>query len=855
MAATVEELYRNYGILADAKEDLSKVILDGVKGGPKEKRLAAQFIPKFFSSFPELADAAINAQLDLCEDEDVSIRRQAIKELPRFASGENLPRVADILTQLLQTDDSAEFNQVNTALISIFKIDAKGTLGGLFSQILQGEDIVRERAIKFLSTKLKTMPDDAMTKEVEDYIFIETKKVLEDVTGEEFVLLMRILSGLKTMQTVSGRQQLVELVVEQAFLEQALNPADADSVDRLLQCTRQALPLFSKNVHSTRFVTYFCEFVLPNLSLLTSPVAELDIQLEVLKLLAEMSPYCGDMDKLEVNLNMLFEKLLEFMPLPPEEENGENAANEEPKLQFSYVECLLFSFHQLGKKLPDFLIDKISAEKLKDFKIRLQYFARGLQVYIRQLRVALQGKTGDALKTEENKIKVVALKITNNINVLIKDLFHNPPSYKSTVTLSWKPVQKTEAAAAAAAIGQKRQSGEDIGATVTTKKLPTNLPRRDARQIYNPPSGKYSASIGNFSYGFPLYTCNFWSHRLETAVPVKIEPGLPALGRTELEASIVSRTEGEMNDSNHRTFPNGAARDVTGFVIHHAQPAVDMESFNVVGTLQPAERALFWVGALTTASLALWLLYKIITGFRIWVLGNGDLLSPKLGKWAVVTGATDGIGKSYAEELARRGFSMMLISRSQEKLDDVAKSLESTYNVETKTIAVDYGQNDIYPKIEKGLAGLEIGVLVNNVGISYPYPEFFLHIPDLENFITNMINVNITSVCQAFVDFFSRGLQAEYKCKGIIIQSVLPFFVATKMTKIRKPTLDKPTPERYVAAELTTVGLQDQTNGYFPHAVMGWVTTVLAPIKLVLYLGLRMNKAQRGGYLRRRKLR
>uniref|UniRef100_A0A672RVU5 3-ketoacyl-CoA reductase n=1 Tax=Sinocyclocheilus grahami TaxID=75366 RepID=A0A672RVU5_SINGR len=302
-----------------------------------------------------------------------------------------------------------------------------------------------------------------------------------------------------------------------------------------------------------------------------------------------------------------------------------------------------------------------------------------------------------------------------------------------------------------------------------------------------------------------------------------------------------------------------------------------MESFNVVETLQPAERALFWVGALITASLALWLLYKIITGFRIWVLGNGDLLSPKLGKW-----------------LARRGFSMMLISRSQEKLDDVAKSLESAYNVETKTIAVDYGQADIYPKIEKGLAGLEIGVLVNNVGISYSYPEFFLHIPDLENFITTMINVNITSVCQmtrlvlprmearakgvilnissasgmfpvpmltiysstkAFVDFFSRGLQAEYKCKGIIIQSVLPFFVATKMTKIRKPTLDKPTPERYVAAELTTVGLQDQTNGYFPHAVMGWVTTVVAPIKLVLCLGLRMNKAQRGGYLRRRKLR
>ncbi|TNN41796.1 Apoptosis inhibitor 5 [Liparis tanakae] len=500
MAVTIEDLYRSYGVLADAKDNLSQhkdayqVILDGVKGGPKEKRLAAQFIPKFFSSFPELADSAINAQLDLCEDEDVSIRRQAIKELPRFATGENILRVADILTQLLQTDDTAEFNQVNGSLIAIFKIDAKGTLGGLFSQILQGEDIVRERAIKFLSGKLKTLPEEVMTKEMEDYVFAETKKVLEDVTGEEFLLLMRIVSGLRVLQTVSGRQQLVELVVEQAFLEQALNPAELDTVDRLLQCTRQALPLFSKNVHSTRFITYFCENVLPNLSSLKHPVAELDIQLEMLKLVAEMSPFCGDMEKLEPNLNMLFTKLLEFMPLPPEEaEDGESAASEEPKLQFSYVECLLFSFHQLGKKLPDFLLEKVDAERLKDFKIRLQYFARGLQVYIRQLRVALQGKSGDALKTDENKIKVVALKITNNINVLIKDLFHNPPSFKSSVSLSWKPIQRSEA------VAPKRPSADEVGSGASTNKQVSPQPRRDARQIYNPPSGKFSATIGNFT--------------------------------------------------------------------------------------------------------------------------------------------------------------------------------------------------------------------------------------------------------------------------------------------------------------------------------------------------------------------
>lgn len=306
------------------------------------------------------------------------------------------------------------------------------------------------------------------------------------------------------------------------------------------------------------------------------------------------------------------------------------------------------------------------------------------------------------------------------------------------------------------------------------------------------------------------------------------------------------------------------------------------------------EEPLFGLGALVATVAALWLLYRLLSGFRIWVLGNGALLSPKLGRWAVVTGATDGIGKSYAEELARRGFSMMLISRSQDKLDDVARSLEERYQVETKTIAVDFGKMDIYPKVEAGLAGLEVGVLVNNVGVSYSYPEYYLHIPDLDNFITNMINVNMTSVCQmtrlvlprmverskgvilnissasgmypvplltvysatkAFVDFFSRGLQEEYRRQGIIIQSVLPFFVATKMTRIRKPTLDKPTPERYVAAELATVGLQSQTNGYFPHAVMGWVTTRLVPSSIVIFLGARMNRLQRTGYLHRRKLR
>ncbi|KAJ1182483.1 hypothetical protein NDU88_007673 [Pleurodeles waltl] len=299
-----------------------------------------------------------------------------------------------------------------------------------------------------------------------------------------------------------------------------------------------------------------------------------------------------------------------------------------------------------------------------------------------------------------------------------------------------------------------------------------------------------------------------------------------------------------------------------------------------------------WLGLLAVAWLGLRAAYSLLGALRVWGLGGGVQVGPGLGRWAVVTGATDGIGKAYAHELARRGMSIVLISRSQEKLDQVAGEIEEKFKVGIKTIAADFAESEgIYRRIKSGLDGLDIGVLVNNVGISYTYPEYFLDIPDLDNTLNNMINVNMTSVMQmtrlvlpgmlerskgvilnlssasalypvplltvysatkAFVDFFSRGLHAEYQTKGIIVQSVLPFYVATKMSKVRTPTWDKPAPETYVRSALNTVGLQSQTNGYWAHALLAWITTSV-PACFTIKAALHMNKKFKARHLKRAK--
>ncbi|KAK2898692.1 hypothetical protein Q8A67_010110 [Cirrhinus molitorella] len=234
-----------------------------------------------------------------------------------------------------------------------------------------------------------------------------------------------------------------------------------------------------------------------------------------------------------------------------------------------------------------------------------------------------------------------------------------------------------------------------------------------------------------------------------------------------------------------------------------------------------------------------------------------------VGKWAVVTGGSDGIGKAYAEELSKLGMSVIIISRNQEKLDRTARKIELTTGQDVKVIAADFTKNDIYGHINENIKGLDIGILVNNVGIlPSQIPCKLLETSDLEERIHDVINCNVKAMVKmcrivlpgmqqrgrgvilnvssgiakipcpiytlyaaskVFVERFSQGLQAEYKSKGIIIQTVAPFGVSTTMTGHQKPNMVTFTPEEFVRSSLKYLKAGDQTYGSVTHTILGGI--------------------------------
>lgn len=94
-------------------------------------------------------------------------------------------------------------------------------------------------------------------------------------------------------------------------------------------------------------------------------------------------------------------------------------------------------------------------------------------------------------------------------------------------------------------------------------------------------------------------------------------------------------------------------------------------------------------------------------------------LRERYGEWALITGASGGIGSEFARALAKDGISCVLTARREDRLQDLAKELEQNHGVSTRVLPIDLGAEDGPSRLAEACEDLEIGILVNNAGLGY----------------------------------------------------------------------------------------------------------------------------------------
>ncbi|XP_055596852.1 inactive hydroxysteroid dehydrogenase-like protein 1 [Uranotaenia lowii] len=295
-----------------------------------------------------------------------------------------------------------------------------------------------------------------------------------------------------------------------------------------------------------------------------------------------------------------------------------------------------------------------------------------------------------------------------------------------------------------------------------------------------------------------------------------------------------------------------------------------------------------WLAVIGFYALLVYLIDVLISPCQIFwhTLTKGNIPLPeRFGKWAVVTGGSDGIGKEYAINLAKAGMNVVLISRTESKLVQVAAEIKQNCpTVEVKILVIDFADGTVvYDKIREELQGLEVGILVNNAGMlhrtpvrheqltreeiedtisvnSIP-PVMLTHmlLPDMRSRKKGAI-INVASGTavfplpfastysgsKAFLVSFTKALQQELIGTGVSCQIVLPMVVATNMTSkyhsiglTRLISLDAPT---YGKHAVKKIGKTDRTTGCAFHGLQmafirlfpTWLVTLTATMLMTL---------------------
>ena len=150
-------------------------------------------------------------------------------------------------------------------------------------------------------------------------------------------------------------------------------------------------------------------------------------------------------------------------------------------------------------------------------------------------------------------------------------------------------------------------------------------------------------------------------------------------------------------------------------------------------------------------------------------------LTERYGPWALVTGASSGIGAEFARQLARAGLNLVLVARRKARLDQLAEQIEEQHRIQVRTVRTDLSRPDFIADILSVTQAIEIGLLVNNAGFGLA-GNFLDHDMDEE---LALLDVN----CRApliLTHAFGRKMVRRER-GGIVFVSSVSGYIATPL--------------------------------------------------------------------------
>ena len=252
-------------------------------------------------------------------------------------------------------------------------------------------------------------------------------------------------------------------------------------------------------------------------------------------------------------------------------------------------------------------------------------------------------------------------------------------------------------------------------------------------------------------------------------------------------------------------------------------------------------------------------------------------------QWALVTGATAGIGESFTRLLASKGYNIALVARDEARLHERAAGLREKYGIQTFVLPADLATKSGVKSVEKYIQSYEIEVLINNAGFGINKAFTASNLGDEQDLLNVLVRtpmrlmhvilpgmkerksgtiINVSSVAgfiaggtysaaKSYLTVLSESLNTELKGSGVIVSALCPGFTRTEFHQRGRMKMKGLPSFMWLNADKLVAQSWKDAQAHQPVSVPGWQYKLLvaivsiAPRSFVRQIGMNVRKKQR----------